>query len=243
MPPRRKHESEKSGSRTLFCRGEFAPAIGCCALAPPFDRRVCVSVSWRKRFTGVDWSGRTPCRPMFRLPDHRRGGNVLDGEFSSMNRLLNARLVLAIALLTFGGCHRPSVDERQLIGTWQSTAAIERHEDGSETRIPMDPPTMEVTFTADHEERTPDRVPRPALALTVYQRHRSRSVYFVASTLPNLAAQGSAGLVRFRSLLPLAIKKRSRKHPGGHRSVGAANVLPRPTCNFHNQEVSGESRK
>ena len=65
---------------------------------------------------------------------------------------LDTKLTWLIAIFILSGCHRPAVDERQLIGTWQSIAAIERHEDGSTTRTPMDP-TMEVTFTADHEER------------------------------------------------------------------------------------------
>ena len=66
---------------------------------------------------------------------------------------MSTRLVWGIVLLTLGGCNCLSSNERRLIGTWQGTAAIERHEDGSETRINMDPPTMEVTFTANHQER------------------------------------------------------------------------------------------
>ncbi len=40
-----------------------------------------VAARRRKRFTGAAWSGRTLCRPMFRLPDHRRDTTVSGGRF------------------------------------------------------------------------------------------------------------------------------------------------------------------
>src|SRR2546423_10341316 len=64
-------------------------------------------------------------------------------------------LALTAAVILSSCATLPPSDQR-LIGTWQFSAAIPHHKNGSDTRIAMEP-TMEITFTADHKEIWRDR--------------------------------------------------------------------------------------
>ena len=72
-------------------------------------------------------------------------------------------LVLGVALLGFASCTTLSPTESKLIGTWKGSGAIQHHEDGSQTRVSLEP-TMQITVTPDHKVIWRDRSGENAVA-------------------------------------------------------------------------------
>ena len=69
---------------------------------------------------------------------------------------MKTSLVLGVALFIFASCTTLPPTEPRLIGTWAISGAIDHHQDGSQTRVSLEP-TMDITVTPDHRMIWRDR--------------------------------------------------------------------------------------